>query len=280
MFLKILMISGFMIVIIFLAHIYPNLKKPWWQRKIVSADYLRVRDRGPLADDVLISAIAKDQSVWQLYINLFTFYATPWDMKKLFSVVSSGYSATGHPGIGACLAWCLMEEGEFDRAEEILKREDVHHYLIEFSLPYLPRLFLLSGNYRECEKSFLSFYGEINSLLSANNSEGDSISSGDEKKIFSDLTPDELVVLLCARRMLGMKWRETAALIPVKSIHEEDCWESFQERLSEEKDSFRVESGIYGPAEKLANNRMREIDIKLETVGEYLGKKYTGKAKV
>ncbi len=263
--LGLLMVAGFMALIIFLARIYPNLKKQKWERKIVSADYLRFRDRGSLADDILIEAIKKEPFAWQLYINLFSFYATPWDMKKLYDVMAAGAETTDNSGIAAAAAWCLIEEGEFEKAEEMLKRDDVEEYLFEFSLPYLPTLYFKQEKYQECEKSFISFYKKIYDTVS-NTGQNET----NENKIFADIPPDELIILIIARKKLNKDWRATAKIIPLTSLHEEDTWNSYYESLISQKAGLKVETGIYGPPEKLFALREKELNEKIETVKEYL----------
>ncbi|MDX9802009.1 MAG: hypothetical protein RBT69_11815 [Spirochaetia bacterium] len=263
MILKYLMIGGFVAVIIFLAKIYPNLKKTKWERKIISAGYLRARKHRDLADDVIIKGIKEEPSAWQLYVDLFRNYSSPWDMKKLFDVISSGFKITDHPGTGAAEAWCLIEEGVFDKALEILNREDVKDYMIEYNLPYLSRLYFKQEKYAECEKAFISFYKKIY----------DDESEPEEKKLFGDLSAEEIIILLCARRKLEKPWKKTAKIIPVKSLHEEDDWSAYYERLLDEEKKLKVETGIYGPPENVYTLRKKELDEKLETVKELLGKK-------
>ena len=267
MFLKLLLVAGFVSAILFLARIYPNLRKPLWQRKIVSADYLRVRRHGDLADGVIIKAIEKEPSVWQLYINFFNHYSSPWDMQKLYKVMESGFKQTDHPGIASALAWCLMEEGEFDKAGELLGRDSVKDYMIEYNLPYLARLYFRQEKYRECEKAFIDFYKDIYSSSDSENSTSDT----EEKKLLEDLSADELIILAAARRKLEKTWKSTAKIIPVKSIHEEESWNAFYEKLNEQKAALKVETGIYGPPEKLLSLRTKELDEKISTVKEYLG---------
>jgi tetratricopeptide (TPR) repeat protein len=267
MFLKLLMIAGFVSVIIFLARIYPNLKKPLWQRKIVSADYLRIRKHGDLADGVIIEAIGKEPSVWQLYMDFFNRYSSPWDMQKLFNIMSSGLKHTDHPGVAASLAWCLIEEGEFEKAGELLERDDVKDHMTEFNLPYLAKLYFKQEKFAECEKAFIEFYKKIYSdAVSA-----DGKTDTDEKILLEDLSADELIILASARRKLGKAWKNTAKIIPVKSMHEEDNWNAFYEKLLEQKSKLRVTTGIYGPPEKLLFLRKKELDEKIDTVREYLG---------
>lgn len=261
MILKYLMIGGFVAAIIFLARIYPNLKKAKWERKIISAGYLRARKHFDLADDVILKGISEEPSVWQLYIDLFRNYSTPRDMKKLFDAVSSGFSLTDHPGIGAAKAWCLIEEGDFDKALDILNREDVQDYMIEYNLPYLSRLYFKQEKYADCEKAFLSFYKKIY---------GDEEGS-DEKKLFGDLSAEEIIILLMARRKLGKPWKPAAKIIPVKSLHEEDDWTAYYGNLLEEEKKLKVDTGIYGPAENVYNLRKKELEEKIETVKELLG---------
>ena len=265
MFPALLMVAGFVSLIIFFTRIYPNLKRPKWERKIISANYLRVRDRASLADDVLIEALKKEPFAWQLYINLFNFYATPWDMKKLYDVMAFGAKTTDNPGIIAMTAWCLMEEGEFEKAEEMLKRDDVEEYLFEYSLNYLPLLCFKQGKYQECETAHISFYKKIYNAVSDTNK-----NEKDENKIFADLSVEELIILIIARKKLDKDWKATAKIIPLTSWHEENNWTFYYENLLKQKADFKVETGIYGPPEKLFSLREKELDEQIEVVKEIL----------
>ena len=263
MFPGLLLVAAFMTLIIFLSRIYPNMKKTKWERKIISANYLRVRDRGVLADDVLIEAIKKDPLAWQLYIDLFKFYATPWDMKKLYDVMAFGAEKTNKPGIIAMTAWCLMEEGEFEKAEEMLKKDGVEEYLFDFSLQYFPLLYFKQEKYQECEKAFVSFYKKLYNAVSYAN-------ETDENKIFEDLSPDELIILVAARKKLDKNWQAAAKIIPLTSLHEENSWNSYYEKLTGEKAMLKVKTGIYGPPEKLFSLREKEINERIDTVKSIL----------
>ena len=263
--IAVILAATFASLILFLAYIYPNLKKPNWERKIVAVNYLRARDRASLADDILISAIKKDPKPWQLYKNLFAFYATPWDMKKLYDVMSPGAKTTDHPSVVAGAAWCLLEEGEFEKAEEMLKREDVEEYLFENSFQYLPLLYFKQEKYQECEKAFLSFYEKVYADVSGTNKK-----ETDEEKLFADLSPAELAILVIARKKLDKNWWATAKILPVSSLHEEKNWTSYYEKLLKQKEDFKVETGIYGPPEKLFSLREKELNERIDTVKEYL----------
>ncbi|MCL2480247.1 MAG: hypothetical protein FWF38_00900 [Spirochaetaceae bacterium] len=261
----ILLAATFSSLIIFLAYIYPNLKKPIWERKIVSANYLRLRNRASLADDVLILAIKRAPHAWQLYRNLFASYATPWDMKKIYDVLVLGVKTTDNPGIIASTAWCHIEEGEFEKAEEMLKREDVEDALLEHGLNYLPLLYFKQEKYEECEKAFVSFYKKVY----INGLEGDP-NETNEEKIFADLSPDELVLLVIARKKLDKNWWATAKILPLSSVHEEKNWTSYYKKLLKQKENLKVETGIYGPPEKLFSLREKELNDRIETVKDYL----------
>ena len=265
MFPVVLLAAAFTSIIIFLAYIYPNMKKPRWERKIVSANYLRVRNRGELADDVLIDAIQREPHAWKLYQNLFAFYATPWNMKKLYDVLSFGVKTTDNPGLIAITAWCLIEEGEFEEAEKMLKREEVEDALLEYCLNYLPLLYFKQERYKECEEAFVSFYKKIYVTGLA----GDPNESN-ENKIFADLSPEELVILVIARKKLDKNWRAIAQILLTNSVHEEKNWTTYYEKLLKQKDNLRVDTGIYGPPEKLLSLREKELDARLEAVKEHL----------
>ena len=263
--IAVILAATFASLILFLAYIYPNMKKPHWERKIVAVNYLRVRDRAALADDILIAAIKKNPKSWQLYKNLFAFYATPWNMKKLYDVMSFGAATTDHPSVVAGAAWCLMEEGEFEKAEEMLKREDVEEYLFENSFQYLPLLYFKQEKYRECENSFIAFYKKVYADVSGTNKD-----ETNEEKLFEDLSPAELIILVISRKKLDKNWWATAKIFPVSSLHEEKNWTSYYEKLIKQKESFKVETGIYGPPEKLFSLREKDLDEQIAILKEYL----------
>lgn len=264
MIFKLSLVVAFVSAIIFLSYIYPNLKKPLWQRKLVSAGYLRLRGHGDLADGVLIKAVEKEPKAEKLYIDLFENYSTPHDMQKLYSIISKGAELTKSPGVMAAEGWCLMEEGEFDRAEKIFSDEEVYEYMKDHNLIYLAKLYFKKEDYAACEKEFIRFYETLYSSLTGGKPAG-------EKQFLSDLSPEEVILLAAARKKQGKGWRETASVIPKTSIHEEDCWEAFYSRKSELYKNLKVETGIYGPPEQLLSLRRKELSDMIETAGEYLG---------
>ncbi|MCL2294439.1 MAG: hypothetical protein FWC36_06220 [Spirochaetes bacterium] len=263
-FLTLFFVAAVSSLIIFLVYIYPNMRKPVWERKIISANYLRLRDRAAIADDVLIDAIRKEPFTWQLYINLFLYYATPWDMQKLYKIMEFGAEQTNNPGIVARAAWCLIEEGEWEKAEAMLKREDIEDYLFDHNLPFLPRLYFKQENYQECEKSFVAFYKKIYNSFAASDKP-----ISDENKIFADLSADELIMLVIARKKLNKEWIPTAKIIPVTSVQENN-WTTYYEKLLEQKAELKVETGIYGPPEQLLSLREKELNERIEAVKEHL----------
>ena len=263
MFPALFLVAGFSALIMFLAYIYPNLKKSRWERKIISAKYLRDRNRATLADDILIEAIKKEPSAWQLYRNFFMFYSTPWDMKKLYDIMAFGVKTTNNSVIAAQTAWCYMEEGEFEKAEEMLKREGVEEYLYEHSLQYLPLLYSKQEKYEECENAFISFHKKVYAAAYGKD-------ESNEAKIFEDLSTNELIILVIARKKLDKDWRATAKIFPLKSLHEEKNWTSYYEKLLQQKTNLKVETGIYGPPEKLFSLREKELNDRIEILKEYL----------
>lgn len=268
--LKIAFVILFFGTIIFLAKIYPNMKNPRWQRKLVSANYLRDRKHLDLANAVVLKEIEKSPNIAKLYMDYFNFYASPWDMKQLFETVSAGYEKTSYPGLGAAKGWCYMEEGKFDKALELFQKSDVAIYMQEHSLTHIPRLFYRKGDYERCEKEFISFYTLVHMDKSGCNA-GEAAKCL-EAELLKDISLDDIITLSSARKNQGKKWRDTMSIIPIESIHEDECWTTFYKTIVEQKENFKLETGIYGSTEKMLSLKTEEFNNITALISEYLGK--------
>ena len=256
--LKIIFIAVFVSVIIFLYYIYPNMKRPKWERRLISAKYLRDRQFFQQADEMLEKAISETPSATQLYITYFNNYSTLENMEKLYKTVSAGYEKTGNPAAGAVTAWCYIEEGEFEKAEEILENEEISDFCYENNLPLKARFFYKKGEYEEGEKEFEQFYKKLFP------------EAGNDYELYSELRPEELITLVILRKKISKSWKATAKLIPAESLHEEDSWKNYHKKLLEKKESFKVETGIYGSSTNILARRTKELDETLETVESFL----------
>ena len=261
MFLKISFVAISVSIVIFLKFIYPNIKKPKWERKIISAKYLRDRKYFELADEVLEKTIAQFPGIRQLYIAYFYNYSGFDNMEKLFNTVLKGYEKSGAPAAGAILAWCYIEEGEFEKAEKLLEEEDITDFCIENNMPLKSRCFFKKGEYEKADKEFENFYKKL--FPEAENDED----------LYSELHPEELIMLVVSRRKTNKSWKVTARIIPVESLHEEGCWKTYFKNISEKKESFDVKAGIHGSPEKVYNYRIKEINDIIETLEDYLSDK-------
>lgn len=261
MILKMIFVAVFVSVILFLYHIYPNIKRPKWERKLISAKYLRARQYHEQADEMLEKTIEEFPSVRQLYIDYFNNYSTLENMEKLFKTVSAGYEKAGSPAAGAVTAWCYIEEGEYDKAEVLVNDEEIGYFCYENNMPLKARLYYKKGEYETAEKEFENFYKSL--FPEAEN----------DYELYSELRPDEFFTLVILRKKIGKSWKATAKIIPVDSLHEEECWRSYYNTLLEKKESFEVVSGIYGDRERVYNNRKKELEDTLETLESYLSDK-------
>ena len=258
MIIKMIFVAVFVSVLIFLYHIYPNIKRPKWERKIISADYLRARKYFVQADEMLEKAIGEFPSVSQLYIVYFNNYSTPENMEKLFKTVSAGYEKTGNPAAGAVTAWCYIEEGEFEKAENLIKIDEVEDFCYENNLPLKARFYYKKGEFEKAETEFENFYKKL--FPEAEN----------DYELYNELRPDELIILVILRKKTGKSWKAAAKIIPAESIHQEDSWKAFHEKLIEKKESFDAVSGIYGDNADIYRNRKLELDETLEILESYL----------
>ncbi len=255
---KIIFIAVFVSVIIFLYYIYPNIKRPKWERRLISAKYLRDRQFFKEADAVLEKAISENPSATQLYVTYFKNYSTPENMEKLFKTASAGYEKTGNPAAGAVTAWCYIEEGEFDKAEEILGNDEIDDFCYENNLPLKARFFYKKGEYEKGEHEFEQFYKKL--FPEAEN----------DHELYNELRPDELITLVTLRKGISKSWKATAKIIPVDSLHEEDSWKNYYEKMIDKKGNFTVETGIYGNSENVFRNRKKELDETIETLESFL----------
>jgi hypothetical protein len=103
----------------------------------------------------------------------------------------------------------------------------------------------------QAEKEYLDFYKKL--YPDAQN----------EKEIFSDFQPEELIFLALIRWELKKDWRTVVSYLPVKSIMEEDDWLSLYQKLKEDQPKLTVKSGVYGPADNLLAFRKSEIEKKI-----------------
>ena len=216
---KIIFIAVFVSVIIFLYYIYPNIKRPKWERRLISAKYLRDRKFFKQADEMLEKAISETPSATQLYITYFKNYSTLENMKKLYDTVSAGYDKTGNPAAGAVTAWCYIEEGEFEKAESILESNEISDFCYENNLPLKARLYYKKGEYERGEKEFEQFYKKLFP------------EAGNDYELYSELRPDELITLVILRKKISKSWKAAAKLIPVESLHEKNSWKTYHEKI-------------------------------------------------
>ncbi len=256
--IKIIFIAVFVSVIIFLYYIYPNMKRPKWERRLISAKYLRDRQFFKEADGVLEKAISETPSATQLYVTYFNNYSTQENMEKIFRTVSSGYEKTGNPAAGAVTAWCYIEEGEFDKAEKILENEETDDFCIENNLPLKARFFYKKEEFEKGEEEFEKFYKRLFPEAES------------DYELYSELKPDELITLVLLRKKINKSWKATAKIIPTESLHTEYSWKNFHEKLLEKRDSFKIETGIYGDNTNIYNSRKKELDETIETVENFL----------
>ena len=84
LFMKLLMVACVVGSIFFLSFIFPNIRTPKWQRKIISAKYLRDRQHFDLADQILENTMRQFPEALPVYHVYYKYYSTPEDMKKIF----------------------------------------------------------------------------------------------------------------------------------------------------------------------------------------------------
>ena len=251
LFLKLGMVALVVGAIFFLSYIYPNIKTPKWRRKIISAKYLRDRQHFDLADQVLEGAIKEFPSAIDVYHVYYQYYSTPEDMKRIYDVFASGYEKTRDAGLGVVMARMLVEEGDVDKAEALLESAEAQEYMLTHNLPVKAELYYRQGNLEQAEKEYLDFYKKL--YPDAQN----------EKEIFSDFQPEELIFLALIRWELKKDWRSIVSCLPVKSIMEEDDWLSLYQELKEDQPKLAVKTGVYGPAENLLEFRKNQIEKKI-----------------
>ena len=237
--------------IFFLSYIFPNIRTPKWRRKIISAKYLRDRQHFDLADQVLEGAMKEFPAATDVYHVYYQYYSTPEDMKKIYDIFAHGYENTHDAGLGVVMAKMLVEEGDVDKAAELIASTEAQEYMLTHNLPIKAQLYYRQGNLEQAEKEYLDFYKKL--YPDAQN----------EKEIFSDFQPEELIFLALVRWELKKDWRSIVSCLPVKSIMEEDDWLSLYQKLKEDQPKLTVKTGVYGPAENLLEFRKSEIEKKI-----------------
>lgn len=258
LFLKLAMVALVVGTIFFLSYIYPNIKTPKWRRKIISAKYLRDRQHFDLADQVLEGAIKEFPSAVEVYHVYNQYYSTPEDMKRIYDVFAAGYEKTHDAGLGVVMARMLVEEGDLEKAAALLESAEAQEYMLTHNLPVKAELYYRQGNLEQAEKEYLDFYKKL--YPDAQN----------EKEIFSDFQPEELIFLALIRWELKKDWRSIVSCLPVKSIMEEDDWLSLYQKLKEDQPELTVKTGVYGPAENLLEFRKGQIEKKIEFLHEVM----------
>ena len=244
--------------IFFLSYIYPNIKMPKWRRKIISAKYLRDRQHFDLADQVLEGAMKEFPDATDVYHVYNQYYSTPEDMKKIYDIFARGYEKTQDAGLGVIMAKMLVEEGDVEKAAPLLESAEAQSYMLTHNLPIMAQLYYRQGNLEQAEKEYLDFYHKL--YPEAQN----------EKEIFSDFQPDELIFLALIRWELKKDWRSIVSYLPVKSIMDEDDWLSLYQQLKEEQPKLVVKTGVYGPAENLLEFRKSQIEKKIAFLHEVM----------
>lgn len=244
--------------IFFLSYIYPNIKTPKWERKIISARYLRERKHFDLADEMLEKTIGEFPDKIPLYLVYYQFYSTPEDMKKIYDIFARGYELTKDTGLGVIMARFLIEEGDTEKAAPLLEGIKAEEFMLTQNMPVRAEYHYRRGELAEAEKAFVDFYGKLYPGIT------------EEKDLLSNLRTDELAFLPLVRRLQGKNWRTAAEYIPVKSIMEDEDWLSYYRKLKEEKGSLIVTSGIYGPVENLFEFRKDELEKKTDMLREIM----------
>lgn len=258
LFLKLGMVALVVGTIFFLSYIYPNVKTPKWRRKIISAKYLRDRQHFDLADQVLEGAIKEFPAAIEVYHVYNQYYSTPEDMKRIYDVFAAGYEKTHDAGLGVVMARMLVEEGDVEKAATLIESADAQEYMLTHNMPVKAELYYRQGNLEQAEKEYLDFYRKLYP------------DAQDEKEIFSDFQPEELIFLALIRWELKKDWRSIVSCLPVKSIMEEDDWLTLYQKLKEDLPKLAVKTGVYGPAENLLEFRKNQIEKKIAFLHEVM----------
>ena len=258
LFLKLGMVALVVGTIFFLSYIYPNVKTPKWRRKIISAKYLRDRQHFDLADQVLEGAIREFPAAIEVYHVYNQYYSTPEDMKRIYDVFAAGYEKTHDAGLGVVMARMLVEEGDVEKAAALIESAEAQEYMLTHNLPVKAELYYRQGNLEQAEKEYLDFYRKLYP------------DAQDEKEIFSDFQPEELIFLALVRWELKKDWRSIVSCLPVKSIMEEDDWLTLYQKLKEDLPKLAVKTGVYGPAENLLEFRKNQIEKKIAFLHEVM----------
>lgn len=258
LFMKLLMVACVVGSIFFLSFIFPNIRTPKWQRKIISAKYLRDRQHFDLADQILENTMRQFPEALPVYHVYYKYYSTPEDMKKIYDFFERGYEKTADPGLGVVMARMMVEEGDVEKAAPLLDSDAAMEYMLTNNLPVKAELYYRQGKLAEAEEEYLDFYKKLYPDAEC------------EKDMFSDFLPEELIFLAMLRWELKKDWRTTVSYLPVKSIMEEDDWLSLYRKLKEDKTKVTVTSGIYGPTENLFNFRTSQLEKKVEFLHEVM----------
>ena len=179
-------------------------------------------------------------------------------MKRIYDVFAGGYEKTHDTGLGVVMARMLVEEGDVDKAAPLLESTEAQEYMLTHNLPVKAELYYRQGNLEMAEKEYLDFYKKLHP------------DAQDEKEIFSDFQPEELIFFALIRWELKKDWRSIVSCLPVKSIMEEDDWLSLYQKLKEDQPKLTVKTGVYGPAENLLEFRKNQIEKKIAFLHEVM----------
>ncbi|MFW5747669.1 MAG: tetratricopeptide repeat protein [bacterium] len=250
--------GGLFLLVVFIRVGLPYLRTPAWRRPLKSAAYHRYRDEWEKSDEILEKALGRFPDRSEVYLEYYLNHSDSADLKRRFEILKQGWKRTGAVQLGFFLGSSYLENGEYDKAKEILDTPQCREYMKDRRIPMIPQLYLEMGDWERAEEEFLDFHG-----------------IGIDTEL-EDLEAEELILLALIRKAEGGDWAEIMRYAPKEGIHMAMTWKDYLAKLKNRyKDLKPAVTGIEGDPSRF-NERRREFFIKrIRLIEDYLSLKGT-----
>lgn len=256
---KLLYLPGLLfLLVIFFRVILPLLKTPGWKRSLDAARYERAKKNFP-SPIVLEKAVDKYTDQPAVYLEYYLNHSNAADLQNRFSVLLKGHERTHDTALAFFMGSAYLEEGDWERAEAILEQPDIKNYLSEKHIFLLPLLYMEKQDWQKAEEAFWDYH-RINPQ---------NIKARDES--LCSMSAQDLLPLVLIQRARGKDWKQTMAILPIKSVHSDMSWNDYREQLVERLESLKEAStGIQGSPDRFNRRRRDFFNERLALVDEWI----------
>ena len=186
-----------------------------------NARFERSRKNMEKSDKILSSAVEKFPGESAVYLEYFLNHSNGADLKSRFDVLSRGYETTGAVPLAFFIGSSFLEEGELDKAQEILTEEKVAAYIKDKHVFILPLLYIEQEQWDAAENAFWAAHG------------ADHEDEIKKEKLLEEMSAQDLLPLVMINRAKGLDWVTTMARVPMSSIHSDMSWIDYRTQLDE-----------------------------------------------